>query len=179
MEQSTTIDPRFPVGKFTRAAVLTPADRQVCIAELSQLPANIKAATRGLTPEQLDTPYRDGGWTVRQVVHHVADSHMNAFVRMRLGATENNPPAKAYNEKIWAEQADSRTAPIECSLALLDGLHQRWTLWLGSLPAETFDRTVMHSEKGPMSLDTLLQLYAWHSRHHVAHITSLRSRHGW
>ena len=179
MNQPTTIDPRFPVGKFTKSASLTPADRQACIAEIAKLPAQISAAVRGLTPEQLDTPYREGGWTVRQVVHHVADSHMNAWVRMRLGVTEDNPPAKAYDERLWAEQADSRTAPPELSLELLDGLHRRWVMWLGSLPAEAFGRTVMHSENGSMTLDVLLQLYAWHSRHHVAHITTLRASRGW
>ena len=179
MNQQTTVDPRFPVGKFTKSASLTTADRQACIAEIAKLPAQISAAVRGLTAEQLDTPYRDGGWTVRQVVHHVADSHMNAWVRMRLAVTEDNPPAKAYDEGLWAEQADSRTAPPELSLELLDGLHRRWVLWLGSLPAEAFGRTVMHSEKGSMTLDFLLELYAWHSRHHVAHITTLRASRGW
>ena len=179
MTTTASDDVRFPVGKFARSASLSTADREACVDELAALPSAIRAAVQGLTADQLDTPYRDGGWTVRQVVHHVADSHMNAFVRMRLGATEDNPPAKNYDENLWSALADSRTAPVELSLALLDGLHQRWVLWLRAAGPDVLARTVVHSEKGPMTLATLLQLYAWHSRHHVAHITSLRSRRGW
>jgi uncharacterized damage-inducible protein DinB len=172
-------DPRYPVGKFARSASITPAVRHECIEELSRLPERIAAAVRGLTLDQLDTPYRAGGWTVRQVVHHVADSHMNAFIRMRLGATESHPSVKTYDEQAWSELADSRTAPIDLSLMLLDALHRRWVMWLRLLDEPLFARTVQHPEWGSISIDGLLELYAWHSRHHVAHITELRKRQQW
>ena len=153
--------------------------RHECIEELARLPERIAAAVRGLTLDQLDTPYRSGGWTVRQVVHHVADSHMNAFIRMRLGATETHPQVKTYDEQAWSELADSRTAPIDLSLTLLDALHRRWVMWLRLLDEPLFARTVQHPEWGSISIDGLLELYAWHSRHHVAHITELRKRQQW
>lgn len=176
---TVTTDLRYPVGKFSRSAVVTAAQRTECVDELARLPERVTAATRALSLEQLDTPYRDGGWTVRQVVHHMADSHINAYVRMRLAATEDNPPAKTYDENAWADLADSRTAPIELSLGLLDHLHRRWVMWLRLLDAPLFARTVEHPEWGTISIDNLLELYAWHCRHHVAHVTGLRKRMRW
>jgi hypothetical protein len=132
-----------------------------------------------LAPHQLATPYRDGGWTVAQVVHHLADSHMNAYMRTRLALTEENPTIKPYDEKRWAELADAASVAIEVSLALLDALHLRWTTLLGSIASWDFDRTFQHPERGPMTIDRLVALYAWHGRHHVAHIAGLRHRHGW
>ena len=129
--------------------------------------------------EQLDTPYRPGGWTVRQVVHHLPDSHMNAYVRFRLALTENEPTIKPYEQQLWAELPDAKTADIEMSLKLFEGLHQRWVLLLRSMKPEDFHRKYIHPESGVNVLDNVLQLYAWHGKHHVAHITSLRKRMGW
>jgi hypothetical protein len=136
-------------------------------------------AVDGLDEEQLDTPYRPGGWTVRQVVHHLADSHINAFVRFRLGLTEDQPTIKPYDEKLWAELADCRNAPVEMSLSLLEGLHQRWVMLLTGMSDSDYARTIHHPESGILRLDTYLATYGWHSRHHVAHITNLRERLGW
>lgn len=170
---------RYPIGRFRPQPELTEAERNERIDRIAALPAEVRAAVAGLTDEQLDTPYRPGGWTVRQVVHHLPDSHMNAYVRFKLAATEDEPAIKAYQEAAWAELADGRTADIEVSLALLDALHRRWTLFLRSLAATDFARAFRHPELGPVTLDTNLQLYAWHCRHHVAHITRLRERSGW
>jgi uncharacterized damage-inducible protein DinB len=134
---------------------------------------------KGLTDAQLDTPYRPQGWTVRQVVHHLSDSHLNAYVRFKLAITEEEPTIKTYEEKLWSELDDARTAPIEMSLALLEALHKRWVLFLKSLTPSNFARKFRHPELGIMNLDALLRLYAWHGRHHVAHISSLRERMGW
>ena len=174
-----TADLRYPVGKFSRSATITAAQRGDLIDELSRLPERVTNATRGLSREQLDTPYRDGGWTVRQVVHHLADSHMNAYIRMRLATTETHPAVKTYDEQAWSELADSRTAPIELSIALLDSLHRRWVMWLRLLEGDAFSRTVQHPEWGSINVDNLIELYAWHCRHHVAHITELRKRSHW
>lgn len=174
-----SVDVRYPVGKFSRSAAITAPQRADLIDELSRLPERLTSATRGLTREQLDTPYRDGGWTVRQVVHHVADSHLNAYIRMRLAATETDPPVKTYDEKAWAELPDSRTAPIELSISLLDSLHRRWVMWLRLHDASAFSRGVQHPEWGSISIDNLVELYAWHCRHHLAHITELRKRERW
>ena len=149
------------------------------IQEIADTPANLRASVAGLSAEQLDTPYRPGGWTVRQVVHHVPDSHMNSYVRFRLALTEDEPTIKPYDESRWAELADSRTARIETSLALLESLHERWVLLLRSLSPADFRRQFRHPELGVVSLEKNLALYAWHGRHHVAHITSLRERMGW
>jgi len=173
-------DPRYPVGKFDSKAPLTAASRAAAIADIAALPGTLRAAVAGLDDAQLDTPYRPDGWTVRQVVHHMADSHLNAFTRVKLALTEDNPTIKPYDEKAWAELVDARTMPVACSLGIIEGMHQRWVTLLGSLGDAHFARTVVHPEHGRMmSIDYLTALYAWHCRHHVAHITELRTRDGW
>ncbi len=170
---------RYPIGKLQAVPSPSSQDRQVWIGQVRQVPAELRQAVQGLDPAQLDTPYRDGGWTVRQLVHHVADSHLNAYTRARLALTEEEPTIKPYDEAGWAELADARTEPVEVSLRLLDALHHRLSALLDSLGAEEWRRTLRHPELGVMSLDHLLQLYAWHGRHHVAHVTSLRERMAW
>ena len=172
-------DLRYPIGRVNKPAGVTDAHRQHWIDEIAAAPAALRAAVAGLTDEQLDTPYRPEGWTVRQVIHHVPDSHLNAYVRFRWALTEDDPPIKAYDEKTWAELPDARTAPIDVSLALLDAVHARWLLLLRSLTAADCARTIQHPEYGPMTVDDLLALYAWHGRHHAAHVTTLRARMGW
>jgi hypothetical protein len=172
-------DARYPVGKFVRPAVVTPEMRRKFLAVLEDAPAGFRAAVKGLDERQLDTPYRDGGWTVRQVIHHMPDSHMNSYMRFRLALTEDAPAVRGYAEDQWAELFDARTAPIEPSLALLENLHYRWVMLLRSLTDADFARTFVHPAMGPVRLDTNLALYAWHSRHHTAHITRLRERMGW
>jgi uncharacterized damage-inducible protein DinB len=172
-------DLRYPVGEFVAQPSITQIERQELIARLDTTPARLRAAIAGLSEQQLETPYRPDGWTVRQTVHHVADSHMNAYVRFKLGLTEDVPTIKPYNEKLWAQLEDGRAADPEVSLRLLDALHERWTIVLRSLPPDAFAHTLRHPESGVMSLDTVLQLYDWHGRHHIAHITSLRERMGW
>ena len=171
-------DLRFPIGKFHRPDAVSEHDRKRFIADIEAAPGLFRAAVTGLSPQQLDTPYREGGWTVRQVIHHVPDSHMNAVVRMKLALTENEPTIKPYEESEWAKLADAK-APIEPSLALLDALHARWVVLLSSLGEKEWTRRFLHPAMGPMSLEQTLALYAWHSRHHVAHVTSLREREGW
>ena len=173
------IDPRYPVGKFSAPATISPDDRTNAIATLAELPEQLRNAVEGLNGAQLNTHYRDGGWTVRQLVHHIADSHMNAFIRIRLALTEDWPVIKPYDEHRWAELADARQAPIEASLALLEALHARLVILLYSLGPGEWSRVFLHPERGVMTLDDLLALYAWHGRHHVAHITALRAREGW
>jgi uncharacterized damage-inducible protein DinB len=172
-------DLRYPIGKFSPQQELTDPERLMLIRQIAEIPANLREAVQTLSNEQLDTPYRPGGWTVRQVVHHVPDSHMNAYIRFKLGVTEQQPTVKPYKENLWAELVDGKSLAIEPSLALLESLHQRWVAFLRSLSATDFARTVIHPENGVMSLDRALQLYAWHGRHHIAHITSLRERMGW
>ena len=174
-----TNDLRYPIGGFTRPSDVTDAVRQQYIDEIAAAPAHLRAAVDGLSDDQLDTPYRPDGWTVRQVVHHVPDSHLNAYIRFKWALTEDVPSIKTYDEKAWAELVEARTAPIDLSLALLDALHERWVLFLRALPAADFARAVQHPEWGQVNLDMFLALYAWHGRHHVAHITSLRERMGW
>src|SRR5689334_911205 len=173
------MDLQYPVGRFVWPETVSPQDRRRYIDEIEQAPRNLRAAVAGLSEQQLDTPYRPGGWTVRQVVHHVADSHMNSYVRFRLALTEQEPTIKPYDQSLWAELADARTAPVEPSVALLESLHRRWVLLLRSLSPADFGRQFHHLELGVLSLDKNLALYAWHGRHHVAHITSLRERMGW
>ena len=172
-------DLRFPVGRFQRPAALSPEERTAAISEIAAAPKHLRDAVRGLNDQQLDTPYRPDGWTVRQVVHHVPDSHANAFIRFKLALTEQNPTIKPYDEAAWAKLEDAKTTPIEISLSLTDGLHDRWLRLLRAMSAEDFGRGLMHPENGQMNLDQMLALYAWHGRHHVAHITSLRKRNGW
>jgi uncharacterized damage-inducible protein DinB len=174
-----TADLRYPIGKFEPVTSLAGEQRRQCIDAIAETPARLAAAVAGLTPSQLDTPYRPGGWTVRQLVHHIADSHMNAFGRFKLALTEDEPTIKTYEESRWAELADAKTPPIEPSLALLENLHKRWVLLLRSLGPADWPRKFRHPEWGPATVDFLLAQYAWHGRHHVAHITSLRERNGW
>ncbi len=172
-------DLRYPVGRFTPPPQFDAAQRRIWIDEIEALPAKLRTAVSDLTDEQADTPYREGGWTVRQVVHHLADSHMNSYQRFRLALTEDSPLVKTYNEAAWAELNDARTAPVFISLTLLEALHVRWVLLLRSMTDDDFARVFRHPELGSMSLNKALGLYAWHSRHHVAQLTSLRSRRGW
>jgi uncharacterized damage-inducible protein DinB len=173
-------DLRYPVGKFERpSAPLTPDQRRQFIDAIAEVPARLADAIRGLSPAQLDTPYRPGGWTVRQVVHHLPDSHMNSYVRFKLALTEDEPTIKPYEENLWAQLPDSRDTPVETSLALLENLHERWVILLRSLDPGDFARNFRHPELGLTSLDHSLALYAWHGRHHVAHITALCERNAW
>lgn len=172
-------DLRYPVGNFQRRNELTPDDRRALINIIADAPRNMRDAVARLSDQQLDTPYREGGWTVRQVVHHVPDSHLNAYIRLKFALTESAPTIKPYDEARWAELADSRDTPIEVSLNLLDSLHARWVVLMRSMRDEDFARTFTHPEHGSVDLDWLVQMYAWHSRHHVAHITSLRARNEW
>ncbi len=173
-------DPRFPIGPFARpTGPLSAAERDACIARIAAVPAQVRAAVEGLADAQLDTPYRPGGWTVRQLVHHMPDSHMNAYVRCKLALTEDAPTIKPYDEAAWAELADTRTVPPETSLRLLEGLHERWTALLRAMGDAEFARTLRHPELGEMRLDTVLALYAWHGDHHAAHLRGVREREGW
>jgi hypothetical protein len=174
----TTTDLRYPVGRFSFAGA-DEKSRADAIGEIARLPERLRAAVKGMTDARLDTPYRPGGWTVRQVVHHIPDSHMNAFIRFKFALTEDTPEVKPYDEAKWAELADGRGGPAEPSLLLLDGLHARWALLLRSMSVQDFARQLQHPEHGLMQLDRMLALYAWHCRHHVAHITELARREGW
>ena len=175
-----TMDLRYPVGKFERPASVSDAERAQCIDTIDAAPAALRSAVRGLHDAQLDTPYRDGGWTVRQVAHHLADSHMNAYLRFKLALTEATPTIKPYDETAWAKLPDA-TLPIGPSLALLEALHARWVSLMRATAAADFGRTFIHPERpgAPSTLDQMTALYAWHGRHHVAHITGLRQRNGW
>jgi uncharacterized damage-inducible protein DinB len=172
-------DLRYPVGRFDATEEVTPERRRVCIEQVAEAPARLREAVAGLDDAQLDTPYREGGWTVRQVLHHLADSHINAYVRMKLALTEDSPAIKTYDEARWAELADSRDTPPEVSLTLLDALHRRWLILLRSLGDADWAKTFRHPEWGEIPLEKTLALYAWHGRHHVAHVTRLRERMGW
>jgi DinB superfamily len=172
-------DLRYPVGKFTYQGPPTPEQRQEFLHQIEQAPVRLRAAVNGLSGQQFDTPYRPEGWTVRQVAHHVPDSHVNAYIRTKLALTEDEPTIKPYAEDRWAQLADTQATPVEVSLALLDSLHDRWVRLLRSLQPEDWKRTFRHPDLGPVSLEKNLALYAWHGRHHVAHITSLRERNGW
>ncbi len=175
-----TEDLRFPVGKFVGGTQSpTDAERAETIEKIAATPAQLRVAIAGLSALQLETPYRPDGWTVRQVVHHIADSHMNAYIRFRLGLTEDEPTIKPYDEGAWAELSDAKAADLEVSLVLLEKIHERWAMLMRSLPAVVFARKFKHPEAGTMSLDTQLELYEWHGRHHIAHITKLRERAGW
>ncbi|GMK40993.1 putative metal-dependent hydrolase [Paenibacillus sp. CCS19] len=171
---------QYPIGKFAVEGPVHEEQRTAWIGEIERLPEELSAAVAGLSEEQLETPYRDGGWTIRQVVHHLADSHMNSYMRFKLAATEELPTIKPYYEDRWAELADGAHAPIELSLQLLKSLHTRWVYFIKSLRPEQFDRAFVHPEHGrAMTLNDALGMYAWHGRHHVAHIAGLRERKGW
>jgi hypothetical protein len=174
-----TNDPRYPLGKFSFEGNMTEQQKARCLDDIEQTPARLRAAVSGLNDQQLDTPYRDAGWTVRQVVHHVPDSHMNSYVRFKLALTEDEPTIRPYMENLWAELPEAKSAPIELSLTLLESLHQRWMLALRGIKPEEWKRNLRHPEMGLLSLEKTLALYAWHGRHHVAHVTSLRELMGW
>ncbi len=168
-------DLRYPIGRFAYAG----PQRSEWLDQIASLPAEMKAAVAGLTDAQLDTPYREGGWTLRQVVHHTADSHMNSYVRFRLALTEREPTINTYEEQLWAEFDDAKAEPVETSLQLLEVLHRRWVRMLRTLDDAQWQKAFVHPANGRTELDKALGLYAWHGRHHVAHITSLRERMGW
>jgi hypothetical protein len=172
-------DQRYPIGKFTYSGPPDEAQRSQFISEIEHAPAALRAAVKGLSPRQIETPYREGGWTVRQVVHHVPESHMNAYIRFKLALTEDQPTIKPYMEDRWAQLPDAQSTPMEVSLALLDSLHDRFVRTLRLIKPEEWKRTFRHPEMGVVPLEKNLALYAWHGRHHVAHITELRKRMGW
>jgi len=174
------MDPRYPVGPFTWAGSLGSPERQRCVDEIAAAPAALRAAVAGLDDARLDTPYRDGGWTVRQVVHHLADSHVNAYVRTRLALAEDAPTVRPYDENAWATLPDGRGLAPGVSLALLAALHARWVVMLRGIGAAEGVRSVFHPEHGrSITVDEFVAHYAWHGRHHIAHVTTLRQRRGW
>src|SRR5882672_9908995 len=167
-------DPRYPIGKFNYDGAPSDEQRKKLVEDIAQTPTALRAAVKGLTPQQIETPYRDGGWTVRQVVHHVPESHMNAFIRFKLALTEDSPTIKPYMEDRCANLPDVKSTPLEVSFVMLDSLHDRWVRLLRSLQPPDWKRTFTHPELGTLPLEKNLALYAWHGRHHVAHITELR-----
>jgi hypothetical protein len=173
------MDLRYPIGKFEAPAAPTPETIAAWIEDIAAAPALLREAVRGLNDAQLDTPYRPGGWTVRQVIHHVPDSHINSYVRFHLAVTEPEPTIKPYDETKWAELTDARSAPVELSLRLLESLHARWVAFLRNLTPADLSRTFNHPESGSLRVDVTIGGYAWHGRHHTAHITRLRERMGW
>lgn len=176
-------DPRYPIGKFhynePQSAEELQQQRKQNIDALAMLPRSFRNAVKDLTEAQLDTPYREGGWTVRQLIHHVPDSHLNAYVRFKLALTETDPVIKTYEEQLWAELEDSRETPVEVSLTMLEALHTRWVVLLRSLNDDKFARRFVHPQLGPVTIEKSLALYAWHSAHHTAHVTELRKRMSW
>ena len=176
---NVSIDSRYPIGRFAPPCESTPSLRATQLQTLRELPAKLRVAAAGLNDVQLNTPYREGGWTVRQVVHHVADSHANSYVRFKLALTEDWPTVKPYDEAAWARLADSAAVPVDVSLALTEALHTRWVALLESLSDADFQRGYVHPESGRQTLALALAIYAWHSLHHTAHITRLREQHGW
>lgn len=179
MTTSASNDPRYPIGPFQPDRAPTETRRETWISHITSLPDDLRTALAGLTDPQLDTPYRVGGWSLRQITHHVADEHVNAFAYFKMALTEDDPAIKKYNEPLWAGTIDANQAPPEFSLTLLTGLHARWALLLRSLAPATFQRCYLHPTRGRVSLEEGLQLYAWHGQHHVAQIMGLRSREGW
>jgi uncharacterized damage-inducible protein DinB len=173
------MDLRYPIGLFLFQAPSTAEERKGWIEAIAEAPQQLRLATHGLSDEQLDTPYREGGWTVRQVVHHVADSHMNSYIRFRWALTEAKPLIKAYDETLWAVLPDAKTAPVELSLELIESLHQRWDVLLKAMSEADYQKGFLHPQSGEVSLERSLALYAWHGKHHIAHITSLRKRMAW
>ena len=175
---SETHDPRYPIGDFTPRETVPPEDLRYAIETIGEMPSQLRAAVLDLEDHQLNTPYREGGWTVRQVVHHIADSHMTAFHRFRKALTEDWPIVTGYDEQAFAELHDS-AAPVEWSVDLLEGVHARWVMLLQSMSPAQFQRGYKHAERGPVKLDVAAMNYAWHSVHHVAHITHLRAAKNW
>jgi hypothetical protein len=172
-------DPRYPIGRFQRPASVNEADLFVAIDTIDRSAAEYRAAVSGWSDEQLDTPYRPDGWTVRQVLHHVPESHMNSYIRFKLALTEDQPTIKPYDEAAWAGLPDAISAPIEPSLRLLENLHERWVYVLRSLSVSQWQRTFNHPQNGVMRLDMTALIYAWHCKHHLAHITNLAQRMAW
>lgn len=178
-ETSASEGLRYPIGRYRAPEAIGAGERAGWIREIEALPENLRRAVAGLNDAQLDTPYRPSGWTVRQVVHHYADSHLNSYSRFRWAVTEDLATVKTYDEAAWAELADAKTAPVELSLALIAPLHARWTLLLRSFGDAEFARRMRHPDWGEVSVEWLLGQYAWHCRHHVAQVTKLREREGW
>jgi hypothetical protein len=172
-------DLSYPIGKFHFSGSLSEDLKRQAIDDIEETPTKLRSAVTGLSEDQLNTPYRPGGWTVRQVVHHVPDSHMNAYMRFKLALTEDEPTIKPYEQQLWADLADTKETPVEVSLTIVDALHDRWVRLLRSLHARDWQRTFRHPELGLVSLEKNVALYAWHGKHHVAHVTSLRQRNGW
>jgi hypothetical protein len=172
-------DLRYPIGAFQAISAPSAADRRDHILQLAEIPGKLRLAVESLSASQLDTPYRPEGWTVRQVVHHLADSGFNWYIRTRLALTEDKPAIKPYDEKLWAELSDARVGPIEPSLLMLDGLHARWASLFESLEPGDWGRELFHPERGVINLDFVLQVSTWHGRHHTTHITEFRSRMMW
>ena len=172
-------DLRYPIGRFDAARRVEAAERPALIDSIASAPARFRAAAEGLEDDRLDTPYRPGGWTVRQLIHHVPDSHMNAYVRFKWTLTEDTPTIKTYDQAAWAELGDTRETPVGFSLALLESLHARWVMLLRGLSDSDWDRRLNHPEWGVIGLPTMLALYAWHGEHHTAHVMGLRKRMGW
>jgi hypothetical protein len=172
-------DPRYPIGRFKKSERLSRDERAQALDVLEAAPARFREALQGLADAQLDTPYREGGWTVRQIAHHLPDSHLNAYVRIRLALTEDTPTVRPYDEKLWAELPDARTAPVDASLTMLDGVHTRLVRLLRSLDEPSYARRFVHPEGYDGTIDTLIGMYAWHSKHHTAHVTGLRERMAW
>lgn len=176
---TNTTDLAYPTGKFAPPSATGAAERNAGIAAIEEAPRLLRLAVEGLGEQQLDTPYRPGGWTVREVTHHVADSHANAYIRLKLALTEENPVVKPYDEAAWARLADTRQLPVEVSLSMLDSVTARFVAILRSMSEGDFARRYRHPDTGEHDLDYLVAVYAWHGRHHVAHITRLRDRMGW
>jgi uncharacterized damage-inducible protein DinB len=180
---TTAVDPRYPIGKFQyqepQSKEESATQRKQSIDALAAMPRDFRHAVKDLTEAQLDTPYREGGWTVRQLIHHVPDSHMNAYIRFKMALTETDPVIKTYEEQLWAELPDSRETPIDVSLTMIEALHTRWVVLLRALKEEDFAKRFVHPQLGAMSLQKAVALYAWHSAHHTAHATELRKKMGW
>ncbi|OLN21492.1 metal-dependent hydrolase [Domibacillus antri] len=170
---------RYPIGRFIIPENITDSQRQQWIQEIREAPGQLRKSVKDLTKEQTDTPYREGGWTIRQVVHHISDSHLNGYVRFKLALTEEQPLIRGYIQEKWANLEDTKKTPLEVSISLLESLHERWIVLLNSLQRQDFMKEFNHPESGLATLETALGLYAWHGRHHIAQITSLRKRQGW
>ncbi len=178
MSLSAAVDLRYPIGKHTAPSVIAPADIEGAIGTIASLPGSLRSATDGLTDAQIDTPYRPGGWTIRQLIHHIADSHGTALIRVHLALTEEWPTVKPYDEAAWAKLPDY-AAPMGWSLNIIENVHARWAMLLKGLDAAQWQRGFLHPERGPSSIEEATLLYQWHSLHHLAHITELRRREGW